>query len=191
MRKAQLGQPTRREPPVTTEASPEGAQRLPRRSRRKRRLRAVKDATNRWAKWTGLHRKDPQRGERTQAALAATGLGDRNTGTLNLQAWFAAIPLDVYEAVLAADTWKKDWQIEAPQSNAPKSEHCSAPGRQLVAYLDTGATGEAMLRMRFHPEEGGTRLELMEQGVPAERIPTLSLAWQRTLLDPLAERFGH
>lgn len=189
MRKAQLGQPTFQPQPTSAEDAGSDATRLSRRARRKRQLRARKDETNRWAQWAGRYRKDPQRGERTQAALAASGLGSKNTGNLQLQAWYAAIPLDVYQAVLETSAWKKDWRIERPRPNAQGNGDHTAPGEQLVAKAGAETDDVMTLRIRLYPEEGGTRLELVQRGVPAEKIPALTGAWQRTLLRPLAARF--
>lgn len=162
-----------------------------RRARRKQRLRADKDHNNRFSQWRRKARTDPLRGVRTQAAFAATGVEAEPTGNLRLQTWLAAIPLDVYWAVLRDQTWQKDWQIVPPNHpSAPDSEK-SDPGEQLVAYAVPSKETQSNLCLRFLPEEGGTRLELLQSGLRPERIPTTIQIWQRVLLGPLALHFAH
>ena len=191
MRSAKAGQNSQRKHSARPEKSDIGAAVRSRRARRKVLRRANKDQQHRLSQWQRKKRKDLQHGERIQAALSATGLAPQPIATLRLQGWFPAIPLDVYRAAVAEQGWQHNWHISEPTAQAAiQSEH-SIPGERLIARSGP-EQGEqrTTLRLLLSPEGGGTRLVLEQHGLGATGIPAAMQMWQRTLLGPLAARFG-
>lgn len=151
-----------------------------RRARRRMERHAHKDARMRQAQRRGKARKQTTSGRLTEAALERAGARDAPGGALSLEAWLPAIPLDVYQAVLAS----------APAGGPARARLRCVPGQLIEERWQEGEGRHSRVRLTFRARSGGTCLHLVHEGIPSHRVQERAERWRRFLLAPRAHGAG-